>query len=164
MRLCHDNLQELVPEAGAPDREGAAGVVGLDGPVVELGGGGDVGVVEVEVYFFSRFYRYFFLSEKKMKKKKKPSFFPLFALLPSLLPLRSKKPKKLESLPVSPPGEVRKKEEREGDGNMEGERLFSRSFFRTREKKEKKKKTSLLLIKEKKKTSFLLTHRGRSAR
>ena len=49
VRLRHDDLQELVPEAGAPDREGVPRVVGLDGPVVELGGGGDVGVVEVEV-------------------------------------------------------------------------------------------------------------------
>ena len=72
MRLRHDDLQELVPEAGSPDREGFAGVVGLDGPVVELGGGRDVGVVEVEVckIFCSIFFFFppgvFWLSEKEV--------------------------------------------------------------------------------------------------
>jgi hypothetical protein len=49
VRPRHDDLQQLMPQAGAPDGKGTAGFVGLDGPVIELGGGGDVGVVEVEV-------------------------------------------------------------------------------------------------------------------
>lgn len=49
VRLRHDDLQELVPEAGPPDRERATVLVGLDGPVVDLRGRGDVRVVEVEV-------------------------------------------------------------------------------------------------------------------
>lgn len=62
MRLRHDDLEQLMPQAGPPDGEGATGVVGLDGPVVELRGGRDVGVVEVEVCFF------FFFFFRKMKK------------------------------------------------------------------------------------------------
>lgn len=52
VRLRHYDLQQLMPQAGSPDGERASGVVGLDGPVVELGGGRDVGVVEVEVLSF----------------------------------------------------------------------------------------------------------------
>lgn len=49
VRLRHYDLEQLMAQAGSPDREGTAGIVRLDSPVVEFGGGGDVGVVEVEV-------------------------------------------------------------------------------------------------------------------